>query len=96
MPPSALTSALRVLVDLVATTLASTVREAVAAGLTDALPEVLCRAALPPLMTRREVMALTGWSDRKLAYVQAQQRIPFVKRGRTVLFRTADVEAFLS
>lgn len=95
MPPSDLTPALRVLGDLVATTLAATVREAVAAALVDALPEVIRRATLSPYLSKKEVCALTGWSARKLDYLVAERRIPFVKRGRSVLFKTADVEGYL-
>ena len=40
-------------------------------------------------------MEMTGWSDRKLAYLQAERRIAFVKRGRSVVFKTADIEAYL-
>jgi len=57
--------------------------------------EAIRRSKLPPYLGRKEVMDLTGWSDRKLSYLQSKRRLPYVKRGRTVLFRTADVEAFL-
>ena len=60
-----------------------------------ALPEVVRRAQIPPYLTRRQVLAITGWSDRRLSYLQAERRIPFIKRGRTVLFRAADVERYL-
>lgn len=71
------------------------VRPAVAEALADALPEVIRRAKLPLYLTRRQVIALTGWSDRHLSYLQAGRRIPFLKRGRTVLFRAADVERYM-
>lgn len=81
---------------LVAAAVAEAVQPAVAAALEQTLPEILRRAALPAFLTRKQVMELTGWSDRKLAYLQAEQRIPFSKRGRSVVFKTADVEAYLA
>lgn len=74
---------------------ADAVRPAVAEALVEALPEVIRRASLPPYLTRQQVLDLTGWSCRKLSYHQSEQLLPVVKRGRTVLFRAADVEAFL-
>lgn len=71
------------------------VQPAVAAALAEALPEILRRAALPVYLTRQQVMKMTGWSSRKLAYLQAENQIAFVKRGRAVLFRTADIESYL-
>lgn len=96
MGPSQLTSALHTLGAFIATTVAEAVRPAVAAALADALPEVIRRAALPPFLTRRELGVLTGWSPRKIDYLLAERRIPCLRRGRTVLFRTADVEAYLN
>lgn len=57
--------------------------------------EAIRRAKLPLYLSRKEVLDLTGWSDRKLSYLQAQRRLPYVKRGRTVLFKAADVEAYM-
>ncbi|PAP75072.1 helix-turn-helix transcriptional regulator [Rubrivirga marina] len=74
---------------------AEAVRPAVADALTDALPEVLRRASIPTYLSRQEVLALTGWSDRHLSYLQSEGQIPFLKRGRTVRFRADDIEAYL-
>lgn len=92
MPPLDLTDSLRA---LAADAVRDAVQPAVAAALAAAMPEILRRAALPVYLSRQQVMEMTGWSDRKLAYLQAKRRLAFVKRGRTVVFRTADVEAYL-
>ncbi len=93
MDPDPLSFSLR---RFVVAAVAEAVQPAVVAALKQALPEILRRAALPPLLTRQQVMELTGWSERKLAYLQAQRRLPYLKRGRSVLFKTEDVEAFLA
>lgn len=84
-------AALSALSDLVA----EAVRPAVAAALADSLPEVLRRASLPLYLTKQQVRELTGWSPRKVDYIVAECRIPVVRRGRTVLFKAADIEAYL-
>ena len=69
--------------------------EAVEAALTRALPEAVRRALAKPYLTKPELMELTGWSSRRVEYVKSKREIPFVKRGRTVLFPTEEVYAFL-
>lgn len=81
---------------LLAAVVAEAVQPAVAAALQQALPEILRRASRPAYLTRQQVMDLTGWSERKLAYLQSQRRLPYLKRGRSVLFKTEDVEAYLA
>jgi hypothetical protein len=61
----------------------------------DALPEVARRAQLPPNLTKRQLQQLTGWSPRKIDYLRERREIPFIKRGRTVLFPTAEIEQYL-
>lgn len=93
MPSDPFTESLRSLVsEAVADAVGAAVEDAVA----HALPGVVRRASLPPYLTRRGVMDLTGWSARKLSCLQAQRRLPYHKWGRTVLFRTEDVEAYLA
>lgn len=75
--------------------LTTLIKPVVEAALTDALPEVLRRAALPSYLSRKEVAVLTGWGTRKLDYLVAERRIPCLKRGRSVLFKAADIEAYL-
>jgi hypothetical protein len=74
-------------------------RDVVRTELVDAL-----RAALPPLvqrlrskevLTQKEVMELTGWTARQLAYRRTRGDIPFIKRGRTIWYKAADVYSWL-
>ena len=92
MPHPYLTDALRA---LAAEVVRDAVTPAVAAALGAALPEVLRRAALPVYLTKKELGALTGWSPRKIDYMLAGRRLSAIRRGRTVLFKTADIEAYL-
>ena len=71
------------------------IREAVAEALPGAIAEGIQLALRRELLSPDEVCELTGWSRRKLDYLKAERRIPFLKRGRTVLYRTKDIEAFL-
>lgn len=93
MPSDPLTDSLRA---LVAQAVDDTVGRAVEDAIARALPEVVRRAALPQYLTRQGVIDLTGWSARHLSNLQSQRRIPYHKRGRTVLFKTSDVEAYLA
>lgn len=72
------------------------VETAVSTALQRSLPEVIRRASLPVYLTKRQLSELTGRSNRKIEHLKSQRRIPSVRRGRTVLFRTADIEAFLA
>jgi helix-turn-helix protein len=46
-------------------------------------------------LTNSETSELIGWSLRQLAYKRASGDLPYIKRGRTVLYRQEDIEAFL-
>ena len=92
MTPDPLTETLRV---LVAAAVADAVGPAVREAVVDALPEVARRAALPPYLTKRELSEMTGWSERKIDYMRERRTLPYIRRERTVLFRTEDVEALL-
>ena len=50
---------------LVADTVANAVEPAIEAALTRCLPEILRRAQRPALLSKKEVVELTGWSPRK-------------------------------
>ncbi len=71
------------------------VSEAVEAALTRALPEAIRRATTKPYLTKSELMQLTGWSARQVEYKKSRREIPFIRRGRLVLFPTEDVFAYL-
>lgn len=78
---------------------AAALEAAVEAGIRKALvgpvADAIRRAMLPPYLTRQQLAELTGWSLRKIDYLKAARRIPFIRRGRTVLFPTAEVEEYL-
>ena len=90
--PDPLSESLRA---LVAAAVADAIGPAVRQAVEDAIPEVARRAAIPPFLTKRELSELTGWSARKIDYARQNRTLPFIKRGRAVLFRTADVEEML-
>ena len=72
---------------------------AIAAAVRSAVPDAVAdgvrRALRKEYLTAPEVCEVTGWSRRKLAYLKARRELPFVQRGRTLLFPTSDLEAYL-
>lgn len=64
-------------------------------ALNTVLPEVVRRATAKPYLTKAELMELTGWSSRQVEYKKSKRTIPFVRRGRLVLFPTDEVFAYL-
>jgi excisionase family DNA binding protein len=70
-------------------------REEFLAATEDALRALLKRVELGPYLTPARVCELTGWSRRKLGYLQAEGRLPFYQEGRSILFKTEDVLAFI-
>lgn len=61
----------------------------------EAVPAAVRAATRKPYLTKAELMELTGWSSRTVEYRKANRAIPFVRHGRTVLFPTDEVEAYL-
>lgn len=59
------------------------------------LEDVLLKQRQKDYLTQQDLAELTGWSFRQLAYKRAKGELPFVKRGRTILYKTADVYAWL-
>lgn len=59
------------------------------------LPEAIRRGVARPYMTKKELMLLTGWSSRQVEYRKANRSIPFIRRGRTILFPSDEIYAFL-
>jgi len=53
------------------------------------------RAGAKEYLTQTEVCQLTGWSRRQLGYKRSSGELPYLKRGRTVLYRTTDVYTWL-
>ena len=71
------------------------IAEAVRAYVPGAVAEGVRLALRKPLLQSDEVCKMTGWSRRKLAYLKAARKLPFVQRGRTVLYPADAVEAYL-
>lgn len=78
------------------TTLRSIIRDETTRVVAESLPGVFRQATMKPYLTNDEVAELTGWSKRQLANRRKSGSLPYTKRGRTVLYRTEDVEAFLA
>jgi len=81
---------------LIASAIDDRVQAAVEAALTRVLPSIIRRATLPPYLTRSQFSELSGMSARKIDYMRSKGQMPYVKRGRTVLFKTTDIESYLS
>ena len=90
-PPDPTTVLVAALAARLTKALSPVVRQAVE----DALPAVVRRASLPPYLSKAELSELTGWSERKVDYLRERGRLPYVKVGRSIRFRTNDVERFL-
>ena len=71
------------------------INEAVEDAVQHSLPELLRRATRKPWMTREEVLELTGWSVRTLAYLRQERKIAFSQEGRKILYETASLERLL-
>ena len=79
--------------------IASAIREEVApivqAAVLRAVPEAIRRSRLPEYLNRHGLARETGWSLSKIDSMRRSGKLPHIKRGGTVLFKTSDVEAFL-
>lgn len=75
--------------------LEAAIEAAVRRAIEDALPEAVRRAAAPEYLTTPQLLALTGWSERKLAYLRQRREVPFIKRGRSVLYPREGIRAYL-
>ena len=71
--------------------LAAVVRDAIG----EMVPEMIRRATAKPYLTKAELMDLTGWSSRQVEYKKERRELPFTRRGRTVLFPSGAVQAYL-
>lgn len=72
------------------------IQQALNSALSEQLPDVIRMATTKPYLTKKELMALTGWSSRQVEYKKSQRQIPFVRQGRLVLFPTKEVYAYLN
>ncbi len=63
--------------------------------LLEILPDAIRRATAKEYLTKAELMKLTGWSSRQVEYKKERRALTFVRRGRTVLFPSEAVFAYL-
>ena len=75
--------------------LRSIVSESVREAIQSELPAAVRRGVEKPYMTKKELMLLTGWSSRQCEYKKSQRAITFIRRGRTILFPTTEIYAYL-
>ena len=75
--------------------LRSIVAEGVREAVRSEVPAAVRLGVKKSYMTKKELMELTGWSSRQVEYRKANRSIPFIRRGRTILFPTDDLYAFL-
>lgn len=71
------------------------IQDAVEQALKKHLPKAVRRAMMKQYLTKKELMDLTGWSSRQVEYKKSKREIPYVRRGRLVLFPTEEVYEFL-
>ena len=75
-------------------TLQTLVTNSVVAAVQLALPPLLRQANLPPYLTKKQLMELTGWSSRTVEYKKSQGKIPYIRRDRLCLFPTDEILAY--
>ena len=74
----------------------NTISQVIETAMKKALPAIVKRAVSKPYLTKTELMELTGWSSRQVEYKKSKRELPFIRRGRLVLFRSEDVYAYLN
>jgi Helix-turn-helix domain len=76
--------------------LASCVREEITSALDAAIPHIGRLVNQKEILTDEELSELTGYSKRALAYRRKDGSLPYIKRGRRILYRTADIHDWLN
>lgn len=61
----------------------------------EVLPGLVQEALYKPLLTRKEVKALTGLSDRKLQYLRDEGKLGYVKDKGVILYPTQGLLSYL-
>lgn len=75
--------------------LAQIVAEEVEEAINRRLPPAIRSATRPRYYTNKKVQELTGWSARSLAYKRAERQIPFIKRGRKILYPADELHEWI-
>lgn len=55
------------------------------------IPDIAEKSNEKAFLTKSEVMALTGWSSRKLQYMRSSNQISYVKHGRSIVYPTEEL-----
>lgn len=71
------------------------VGESVRRAMESALPPLVRAATQKPWLTKADLKALTGWSDRTIQHLRDTRQIPFSQHGRKITYPTDGIEAFL-
>ena len=71
------------------------VGEAVQRAVSEQLPALVQRAAVKPFLNQSEVRDLTGFSNRKLAYLRKTKQVEYTPLGRSYLYSTKSLLDFL-
>lgn len=75
--------------------LSRTLQQTLQGTLETLLPELIQIATAKPFLTKTDLMELTGWSSRQVEYKKSKREIPFIRRGRLVLFPTQEIFQYL-
>ena len=75
--------------------LAEMIRREVRQAVREEVPEAVRLGTRQPYLTKKALQEWTGWSARKIEYMKSKRKITFIRRGRTVLFPTKEVIAYL-
>ncbi|MEQ8524349.1 helix-turn-helix domain-containing protein [Gracilimonas sp.] len=59
------------------------------------LPAVIRKTNRKEFITTEELEELTDWSRGKIYYLRKEQGLPYIKEGRSVLFKMEDIEQYL-
>ncbi len=70
-------------------------RQTVEEAVTRAVREAVRQAARPPYLTVEDLAKITGGSERRIRYLVRQRRLPHIRHGRKLLFKTSEIEAVL-
>ena len=71
------------------------IEEIVRRVIREEVPMAVEQGTIKPYLTKRELKDLTGWSDRQVEYKKSKGEIPYIRRGRLVLFPTQEIFVYL-
>lgn len=83
------------IITLTPTELQRLIAEEVQKALAITLPDAIRQGTMPPTLTKPKLEDWTGWSSRTIEYKKAKGEIPYIRRGRLVLFPTDEIMAYL-